>query len=102
MSNQKYLAEESIGKLLLKYSIPAIIGMLVNALYNIVDRMFIRRIPDVGSFATQIANSLIQVVANNALKTYRNDLAIDAMEVISSLNIVFMMPIVEINDVVIN
>lgn len=51
MSNQKYLAEESIGKLLLKYSIPAIIGMLVNALYNIVDRMFIGRIPDVGSLA---------------------------------------------------
>ncbi len=51
MSNQKYLAEESIGKLLLKYSIPAIIGMLVNALYNIVDRMFIGRIPEVGSLA---------------------------------------------------
>ncbi len=51
MGNQKYLAEESIGKLLLKYSIPAIIGMMVNALYNIVDRMFIGRIPDVGSLA---------------------------------------------------
>lgn len=51
MSNQKYLAEESIGKLLLKYSIPAIIGMIVNALYNIVDRIFIGRIPDVGSLA---------------------------------------------------
>lgn len=51
MNNQNYLAEESIGKLLLKYSVPAIIGMMVNALYNIVDRMFIGRIPDVGSLA---------------------------------------------------
>lgn len=51
MGNQNYLAEESIGKLLLKYSIPAIIGMLVNALYNIVDRIFIGRIPNVGSLA---------------------------------------------------
>lgn len=39
----KLLSEESIGKLLLQFSIPAIIGMLVNALYNIVDRIFIGR-----------------------------------------------------------
>ena len=51
MEHQNHLGEESIGKLLLKYSIPAIIGMLVNALYNIVDRMFIGRIPEVGSLA---------------------------------------------------
>ena len=35
------LGEENIGKLLMKFSIPAIVGMLVNALYNIVDRIFI-------------------------------------------------------------
>ena len=51
MGHQNQLGEEPIGKLLLKYSIPAIIGMLVNALYNIVDRMFIGRIPEVGSLA---------------------------------------------------
>lgn len=51
MGDQKHLAQDSIGKLLLKYSIPAIIGMLVNALYNIVDRMFIGHIPLVGSLA---------------------------------------------------
>lgn len=37
----KFIGEEEIGKLLLKFSIPAIVGMLVNALYNIVDRIFI-------------------------------------------------------------
>lgn len=37
----KLLGEESIGKLLIKFSVPAIIGMVVNALYNIVDRIFI-------------------------------------------------------------
>ncbi|HSH35486.1 MATE family efflux transporter [Schnuerera sp.] len=37
----KFLGEEEIGKLLLKFSIPAIVGMLVNALYNIIDRIFI-------------------------------------------------------------
>lgn len=35
------LGNEPIKKLLLEFSIPAIIGMLVNALYNIVDRIFI-------------------------------------------------------------
>ena len=41
MDQTKKLGEEKISKLLLKFSVPAIIGMLVNALYNIVDRIFI-------------------------------------------------------------
>lgn len=40
-----------IWKLMLKYSIPAIIGMMVNALYTVVDRIFIGNIPDVGALA---------------------------------------------------
>ena len=35
------LGKEPVGKLLLKYSIPAIVGMIVVSLYNIVDRAFI-------------------------------------------------------------
>lgn len=41
MDRSKQLGEEKVGKLLLKFSIPAIVGMLVNALYNIVDRIFV-------------------------------------------------------------
>jgi hypothetical protein len=37
------MKEEKIGSLLWKFSLPAIIGMLVNALYNIVDRIFVGR-----------------------------------------------------------
>lgn len=37
----KQLEHEDVGRLLLKYAIPAVIGMMVNSLYNIVDRMFI-------------------------------------------------------------
>ena len=51
MNTQELLAKEKISKLLLKYSIPAIIGMVVNALYNVVDRIFIGNIPGVGSLA---------------------------------------------------
>ena len=43
MGRSKQLAEEKIGKLLLSFSVPAIVGMLVNALYNIVDRIFVGR-----------------------------------------------------------
>ncbi len=43
MDRSKQLGEEKVGKLLLKFSIPAIVGMLVNALYNVIDRIFIGR-----------------------------------------------------------
>jgi len=39
----KSLGAEPIVSLLVKHSIPAIVGMLVNSLYNIVDRIFIGR-----------------------------------------------------------
>lgn len=44
MKQNEQLLNEPVGKLLFKYSIPAIIGMMVNALYNVVDRMYIGRL----------------------------------------------------------
>lgn len=41
MDHSKQLGELSIGKLLLKFSIPAIVGLLSTALYNIIDRIFV-------------------------------------------------------------
>jgi len=49
MDHAKQLGEGSLGTLLLKFSIPAIVGMTVSALYNIVDRIFVGR--GVGSLA---------------------------------------------------
>lgn len=43
------LGEEKVIKLLIKYSLPAIVGMVVNALYNIIDRIFIGNSKDLGS-----------------------------------------------------
>ena len=37
------LGTEPVGKLLLQFSIPAITGMLTNALYNVVDRVWVGR-----------------------------------------------------------
>ena len=50
-NNQQVLGTEPVGKLLLKYSLPAIIGMMVNGLYNVVDRIFIGNMPGVGPLA---------------------------------------------------
>ena len=41
ITENKYLGEEKISKLLLKFSIPCIVGLLISAIYNIVDQIFI-------------------------------------------------------------
>ena len=52
MNNKnEILATEPIGKLFLKLSIPAILAQLVNLLYNIVDRIYIGHIENVGDIA---------------------------------------------------
>lgn len=48
---EQLLRTESPMKLLIKFSIPAILGMLVNSLYNIVDRIYIGNISQVGDLA---------------------------------------------------
>lgn len=43
MENQenKYLGQEKVSKLLLKFSIPCILSLLISSLYNIVDQIFV-------------------------------------------------------------
>ncbi|ROR29283.1 putative MATE family efflux protein [Mobilisporobacter senegalensis] len=43
------LGEEKVSKLLIKFSVPAIVGMMINALYNIVDRIYIGNAKDLGT-----------------------------------------------------
>ena len=56
----KDLAELSIPKLMLKFFIPAFIGVFVNALYNIVDRIFIGQ--GVGSMALSGISAIFPVM----------------------------------------
>ncbi|MDO5517326.1 MAG: MATE family efflux transporter [Clostridium sp.] len=46
MSKENDLGTGSVGRLLFKLALPAIIAQLVNVLYNIIDRMFIGRLPN--------------------------------------------------------
>ena len=45
------LGSGSVKKLLLKLAVPAVVGQVVNLLYNIVDRIYIGHIPEIGAAA---------------------------------------------------
>lgn len=45
------LATKSIGKLLFSMAVPAITAQVINVLYNIVDRIYIGHIPEIGAKA---------------------------------------------------
>lgn len=51
MNNQEVLKTEKVGILLLKYSIPSTLSMMITSLYNTVDRAFIGSIKDIGALA---------------------------------------------------
>ena len=57
-TNQSYLATEKIGKLMGKYAVPCIISLLVGALYNIVDQIFIANATYLGSYGNA-ANTVV-------------------------------------------
>ena len=54
----QFLAKESIGTLMRKYAIPCIISLLVGALYNIVDQIFIANATYLGSYGNA-ANTVV-------------------------------------------
>jgi putative MATE family efflux protein len=51
MTRSDMFANEKISRLLLKLSAPAIIGLIVQALYNIVDTFFVSRFVGIDAFA---------------------------------------------------
>ena len=50
-TTQELLAETPVRRLAIHLGIPAMFGQLFNILYNIVDRIFIGRIPETGSLS---------------------------------------------------
>ena len=57
-NNQSYLATGNIGALMRKYAVPCIISLLVGALYNIVDQIFIANATYLGSYGNA-ANTVV-------------------------------------------
>lgn len=57
-SDNNFLGEEPVGSLMKKYAIPCIISLLVGALYNIVDQIFIANASYLGSYGNA-ANTVV-------------------------------------------
>lgn len=52
MENDKsFLGTDPIGKLLLRLAVPTVAAQIINMLYNIVDRIYIGHIPEIGALA---------------------------------------------------
>ena len=67
-SMNHYLAEESVVKLMLKFSIPCTMSLLVSALYNIVDQIFIGQgIGYLGNGATNVVFPVTIIALSIAL-----------------------------------
>ncbi len=49
--DKDFLGKEPVGKLLLKLALPTVAAQIINMLYNIVDRIYIGHIPDIGTLA---------------------------------------------------
>jgi len=49
-TNSRFLGEAPVGSLMQRYAIPCIISLLVGALYNIVDQIFIANATYLGSY----------------------------------------------------
>jgi putative MATE family efflux protein len=54
----QFLGREPVGKLMKKYAVPCIISLLVGALYNIVDQIFIANASYLGSYGNA-ANTVV-------------------------------------------
>ena len=51
MKDNTFLGTEKTGKLLFKLAVPAVTAQLVNLLYNLVDRIYIGHIAEIGTEA---------------------------------------------------
>ena len=49
--DKDFLGKEPIGRLLMKLALPTVTAQVINMLYNIVDRIYIGHIPDIGAMA---------------------------------------------------
>ena len=68
-NNNNYLLNEKTGKLLIKFSVPCILSLLISALYNIVDQIFIgnSNVGAIGNTATTIVFPLTCIALAFAL-----------------------------------
>lgn len=71
-NTNQFLGTERVGKLMRRYAVPCIISLLVGALYNIVDQIFIANASYLGSYGNA-ANTVVFPLTVVALGHRRDD-----------------------------
>ena len=62
MNKKLDVANDNINKLLLAFSIPCVISMLINAFYNIIDQIFIGKgVGTIGNAATNVIFPIVNL-----------------------------------------
>lgn len=62
LTDQNPLGFEPTGKLLMRFAVPAVVSMVVNSLYNIVDQIFIGQgVGYLGNGATTVVNPMVTI-----------------------------------------
>ncbi len=64
--NKDFLGTEPVGRLLRQLAVPTVTAQLINMLYNVVDRIYIGHIPEIGDLALTgvgVCMSIIMVVS---------------------------------------
>ena len=101
------LGKEKISKLLLTFSVPCVISMLINSIYNIVDQIFIGKgVGTLGNAATNVIFPLVILfnaiagligngaAANMSLKLGEGDKKSAAKSLASSITLTFIVSII--------
>ena len=68
-NGNQFLGTERIGRLMRQYAVPCIISLLVGALYNIVDQIFIANASYLGSYGNA-ANTVVFPLTVAAASSY--------------------------------
>ena len=69
--NTQFLETEPVGRLMHRYAIPCVISLLVGALYNIVDQIFIANASYLGSYGNAANTVVFPPVSYTHLDVYK-------------------------------
>ena len=70
ISKDNDFSKGSVSKHILKLAIPMTLAQLINILYNVVDRMYIGRIPNASSLALTGVGVTFPIIPNKAFANY--------------------------------
>ena len=70
---KEMLGTAPIGKLLFQLALPTVVAQLINMLYNIVDRIYIGHMPEVGDLALTGVGVCMPIIMIVSAFAYYND-----------------------------